>query len=672
MDMRLAFSVLMLSACLIPTCVAQKFTGFDPAALDRAADPCVNFYQYACGGWMTANPLPGDHSRFGRFDALQERNRTVLQNILESASTNKPGRAVLEREIGDYYAACMDQKTIDAKGLAPIKADLDRILAIADKAHVTDLTAWMNHAGTTAFFRFSASQDAKDSANVIADIDQGGIGLPDRDYYIKTDEKSVDLRKQYIAHIANMFVLIGDSAEIAAKKSDAVMAIELALAKGSLDNVARRDPNNLYHKMTLKELAALAPTFDWRKFFNQTGAPAFDSLNVDVPEFVKTMQAVITDTSLDDLKTYLSWHLLHDNADVLPKTFQDETFQFFGKTLSGAKEMRPRWKQCVDQTDGQIPDALGQNFIDKTLGEEGKRRAQQMVRAIEKAMEDDIKALDWMTPATKEQALIKLHAIANKIGSKERWLDYSKVKITRDDAYGNADRTSKFEVDRQLAKIGKPVDKTEWQMSQPTVNAYYDPQHNDINFPAGILQPPFWDNTLDDAVNYGAIGAVIGHELTHAFDDEGRQFDAQGNLRDWWTDKDAKAFEERAQCIVKEYSDFKAVDDVHLKGELTLGENTADNGGLRLAYMALMDTLAGKTPPKRDGFTAQQRLFLGWAQVWCENRTDEAARMHAQVDPHSPGEFRVNGVVSNMPEFAQAYSCKVGQPMVKGPACRVW
>jgi putative endopeptidase len=671
--MRLVLPICLLSAAVFSqVCFAQKFNGFDPASLDRSADPCVNFYQYACGGWMAANPLPNDHSRFGRFDALQESNRSVLQNILESASADKPGRSVVEREIGDYYAACMDQKAIDAKGLAPVKRDLDRIAAIRDKAHVTDVVADLNREGTSAFFRFSSSQDAKDSTQEIADLDQGGLGLPDRDYYLKTDPKSVDLRKQYVTHVARMFELSGVAPDVAAKQADAVMAIETALAKGSLDKVSRRDPNQLYHKLTVTELAALAPVFDWSKFFKLTGAPAFDSLNVDVPEFARALQSTITGTSLDDLKTYLAWHLLHDNADVLPMKFQEETFQFYGKTLSGAKEMRARWKQCVDQTDGQIPDALGQAFIDKTLGAEGMRRTQQMVKAIEKAMQEDIEKLDWMTPKTKEQALIKLHAVANKIGTKEHWIDYSKVKITRDDAYGNAERTSQFEVDRQLAKIGKPVDKTEWAMSQPTVNAYYDPQENDINFPAGILQPPFWDNKLDDAVNYGAIGAVIGHELTHAFDDEGRQFDARGNLRDWWTDADAKAFNERAQCLVKEYSGFTAVDDVHLNGELTLGENTADNGGLRLAYMALMDTLAGKQPPKRDGFTAEQRLFLGFAQVWCENKTDESARMKAQVDPHSPGQFRVNGVVSNMPEFAQAFACKVGQPMLKGPACRVW
>jgi endothelin-converting enzyme/putative endopeptidase len=666
--MRLALWFCLASAL----CFAQKFTGFDPTSLDRSADPCGNFYEYACGGWMAANPLPADHSRYGRFDALQERNRALLQNILESASADRPDRTAVEREIGDYYAACMNQKEIDAKGLAPLKADLDRINAMRGKAGITDAVGAMFRAGSAPFFRFSSSQDAKDSTREIADLDQGGLGLPDRDYYLKTDEKSVELRKQYVAHVAKMFELAGFSAADAAKKADAVMAIETALATGSLDKVSRRDPNKVYHKLTVAELAPLAPGFNWPRFFELAGAPRIDGLNVDYPPFIQAFQAVLNGSSLDDLKTYMAWHLLHDNADVLPMKFQDETFNFYGKTLSGAKEMRARWKQCVDQVDGQLPDALGRIFVEKTLGEEGKQRTQQMVKAIEKAMQEDLEKLDWMTPKTKEQALIKLHAVANKIGTKEHWVDYSKVKIARDDAYGNSERTSDFEFERQLSKIGKPVDKTDWGMSQPTVNAYYDPQENDINFPAGILQPPFWDNTLDDAVNYGAIGAVIGHELTHAFDDEGRQFDAQGNLRDWWTEADAKAFGERTACLVKEYSGFTAVDSVKVNGELTLGENTADNGGLRLAYMALMDTLAGKEPPKRDGFTAQQRLFLGWAQVWCENRTDEAARMQAQVDPHSPGKDRVNGVVGNMPEFAQAFACKVGQPMVRYPACRVW
>jgi putative endopeptidase len=475
-----------------------------------------------------------------------------------------------------------------------------------------------------------------------------------------------------VAHVRKMFELAGVAPDSAQKKVEAVVAIETALAKDSLDRVSRRDPTKVYHKLSIKELDSLAPNFHWTEFFEGTGAPTIESLNVAVPPFLRAMESLIYQTDLGDIKSYLTWHLLRDSATSLPAQFEQESFNFYGKTLSGAKEMRPRWKRCVDQVDGQLPDALGRKFVEKTLGDEGKRRTQQMVAAIEKSMSKDIQTIDWMTPQTKEQALIKLRAITNKIGTKEHWVDYSKIKIGRDDQYGNATRTSEFELQRDLSKIGKPVDKTDWSMSQPTVNAYYDPQENDINFPAGILQPPFWDNKMDDAVNYGAIGAVIGHELTHGFDDEGRQFDAKGNLRDWWTEQDAKAFEQRADCLVNEYSGFTAVDDVKLNGKLTLGENTADNGGVRIAYMALLDTLNGKKPGKRDGFTADQRFFLGWGQIWCENRTDEVARLRAQTDPHSPGRYRVNGVISNVPEFAQAFGCKPPQLMVRYPACRVW
>ncbi len=653
-------------------CFAQKFTGFDPGSLDRKADPCGNFYQYACGGWLSSNPVPNDRSRWGRFDGLQEHNQIILQSILENAMTPKPGRTAVEREIGDYYAACMDQTAIDEHGLAALNADLDRIDGMRDRGALTGVIAGMYRSGSQPFFHFTSSQDAKDSTRMIGDLDQGGLGLPDRDYYLKTDDKSVELRKQYLAHLGRMFQLMGNSPDVAAKRAAVVMEIETALAKGSLDVVSRRDPVKMYHLLKISELNALTPGFDWPKFFAAAGSPPLDNLNVDVPDFMKTFESVISGTTLADLKTYLTSQLVTDLAANLPKRFQDENFEFFGKILNGAKEMRARWKRCVDQVDNQLPDALGQKFVEKTLGPDGVRRTRELVAEIEKAMAADLETIDWMSPKTKEQALIKLRAVMNKIGSKQNWIDYSNVKIARDDALGNAQRTSEFELHRQLSKIGKPVDKTEWSMSPPTVNAYYDPQMNDINFPAGILEPPFWDNKMDDAVNYGAIGAVIGHELTHGFDDQGRQYDAQGNLRDWWTEQDAKNFDERTQCLVKEYSSFTAVDDVKVNGELTLGENTADNGGLRLAYMALMDSLAGKNPPKRDGFTAQQRFFLGWGQIWCENSNKESARVRAQVDPHSPGPDRVNGVVSNMPEFQQEFACRTGQVMVRYPACRVW
>ncbi len=625
---------------------------------------------------MAANPLPGDQARYGRFDALQDRNREVLRKMLETAAVVKPGRGVLDQKIGDFYAACMDQKAIDARGVAALKADLDRIAALKNKKDLAELVAALIRTGNPEFFNFSSEQDAKDSTQEIAGLDQGGLGLPDRDYYFKTDPKSVEQRAAYVTHLTKMFQLLGSSPAEAANKAQTVMAIETALADGSFDLVTRRDPEKVYHKMTVKELAMLGPGFDWPKFIHAIGAPAIQSLDVSVPPFVKALDGVIAKYSLDDLKTYMDWHLAHSNITVLPMAFQQENFDFYSKTLRGAKEMRPRWKQCVDLVDGQLPDALGKAFVDQTLGKEGTERTHQMVAEIEKSMEKDIQSLDWMSPQTKKEALVKLHAVANKIGSKEHWLTYSTVKVARDDAYGDSERASVFEVARQLGKIGKPVDKTDWAMSQPTVNAYYDPQENDINFPAGILQPPFYDNKMDDAVNYGAIGAVIGHELTHAFDDQGRQYDDKGNLRDWWTEADAKAFEGLADCLVKQYGDYTAVDDVKVNGKLTLGENTADNGGLRISYMALHDMEAqqkgSQQPPPIDGFTADQRFFLGWAQVWCQNQTPQSTRQRALTDPHSPAPDRVNGAVANMPEFGKAFSCKAGQPMSPVKSCRVW
>jgi putative endopeptidase len=651
---------------------AQPNTGFDIASLDRSADPCVNFYKFSCGGWMKANPLPADQSSYGTFNQLQDSNRTVLRTMLEAASVDKPGRSAIEQKIGDFYFACMDEKGIDARGTAPLKIDLDRIAALKSKKDLAELVAALLRSGTSEFFNFSSEQDPKDSAQEIAGLDQGGIGLPDRDYYFKTDQKSVDERAAYLAHVAKMFELLGSSPADASKKAQVVMAIETALADGSFDLVTRRDPEKVYHKMTVKDLAMLGPDFDWAKFFKAVGAPPIQSLDVSVPPFVKALDGVIAKNSLDDLKTYLDWHLVHSNTEVLPTAFQQENFNFYGKVLSGTKEMRPRWKRCVDLTDAQLPDALGRAFVEKTLGPQGTERTHQMVAEIEKSMERDIQSLDWMSPKTKQEALVKLHAVTNKIGNKAHWLNYSTVKITREAAFGNSARASAFEVARQLGKIGKPVDKTDWEMSQPTVNAYYDPQENDINFPAGILQPPFYDNKMDNAVNYGAIGAVIGHELTHAFDDQGRQYDDKGNLRDWWTEADAKAFDALADCLVKQYGNYTAVDDVKVNGKLTLGENTADNGGLRISYMALKDMEAGKQPAPVDGFTEDQRFFLGWAQVWCQNQTPESVRRQALTNPHSPAEDRVNGAVSNMPEFRRAFSCKEGQAMAPAKSCRVW
>jgi putative endopeptidase len=652
---------------------ATPTPSFDITALDTKVDPCVDFYQYACGTWRARNPIPPDRSRWGRFDQLQERNLETLRNILEQASIDNSNRGAIEQKIGDYYAACMDEQAIDRKGIEPIEPELDRIAALQDKNALADEVARLHQMGADVLFSFSSGQDFKNSRNVIAQADQGGLGLPERDFYLKNDTKSVEMRERYLEHVAKMFELLGEPPEKAEMRAQAVMNIETTLAAGSLDVVSRRDPAKVYHKMPRRELiTSLNPSFAWPKYLSETSTPPIETLNVAVPDFLTRLDFLIKNTSLDDWKAYLTWHLVHSQAALLPTPFVNENFNFYGKTLTGAKELRPRWKRCVSFVDGDLGEALGQKYVERTLGAEGKERTLRMVHGIEKSLEKDIAELSWMTPQTKQKAIAKLHAVADKIGYPDKWRDYSAMTIARGDALGNSQRASQFEFRRQLAKIGKPVDRTEWGMTPPTVNAYYNPQMNTINFPAGILQSPFFDKNMDDAVNFGAIGVVIGHELTHGFDDEGRQFDPKGNLRDWWLAQDAKEFEERAQCLVSEYSGFTAVDDVKENGKLTLGENTADNGGVRLAYMALLDDIAGKTIPKIDGFTPEQRLFLGFGQVWCENVTDEAARLSALTNPHSPGKDRVNGVVQNMPEFQKAFSCHVGQPMVRRPACRVW
>jgi endothelin-converting enzyme/putative endopeptidase len=651
---------------------AKKTIDFDVNNIDRSANPCTDFYQYACGAWIKNNPIPPDQSIWGRFSELDEHNKYILREILEESAKPDPKRDAVTQKTGDFYGACMDVKAIDAKGLAPLQPFFNRIRNIKDTAGIAAEIARLHRDGVNVAFQFSSGQDAKDSTAVIAQLDQGGLGLPDRDYYLKDDPKSVELRYKYVAHVARMLELAGEKPAFAKTNADAIMKLETALAKGSLDKVSRRDPEKVYHKMSKQELGALAPGFHWDQYLTDSGAPEFQSVNVAWPDFFKTLQAELQNTSLDDWKVYLAWHTLHATAAFLPTPLTEENFNFFGKTLTGAKEMRPRWKRCVAFTDGDLGEALGKEFVDRTFGAEGKQRTLKMVDALEKALGEDIQALSWMTPATKQQAMVKLKAITNKIGYPDRWRDYSSVVIRPDDALGNDNRATEFEFQRQLNKIGKPVDRNEWDMTPPTVNAYYDPQMNNINFPAGILQPPFYDNKMDDAVNFGGIGMVIGHELTHGFDDQGRQFDAHGNLKDWWTPEDAKEFEQRAACVADEYSSFSVAPGAYVNGKLTLGENTADNGGVRVALMALMNTLGNQAQTKIDGFTPQQRFFLSFGQVWCENAREEALRLQVQTNEHSPARFRVNGVVENMPEFQKAFACKAGDKMVVTNACHVW
>ena len=651
---------------------APKAHSFDLDAIDKTADPCVDFYQYACGNWMKRNPIPPEYPSWGNFSLLHDRNQEILRQILEEAAKPDPKRSAVTQKIGDYYESCMDEKSADAAGVKPIEADLKRIAAIQDKKDVAAELVHLHLIDNNALFGFGSTIDYKDARRQIAVVDQAGLSLPDRDYYLKEDDKSKDIRDKYVAHIQKMLEMLGDKPEAAAAEAKSVLTLETALAKASLDRTARRDPNNRWHPMTREQMTALAPGFDWKTYFSALDAPQFERMNVGNPDFLKAVGGLLQSESMDAWRTYLRWKLINQMAKYLSADFVNEDFNFTGKVLRGTEKILPRWKRCVDYVDRDLGEALGQPYVDRTFGAEGKARTLKMVEAIERAMAKDLQGLDWMTDATKKKAFEKLHDITNKIGYPDKWRDYSKYDVKRGDFVGNVERGLAFEARRDLNKIGQPVDRKEWGMSPPTVNAYYSAQHNDINFPAGILQPPFYDNNIDDAVNMGAMGLVVGHELTHGFDDQGRKFDGDGNLNDWWTADDAKAFEQRASCVVDEYSSFSPIEGEHLNGKLTLGENTADNGGAQLAYMALMDMIGVKEPPKIDGYTAAQRYFIGYGQVWCQNVRPEYARMLVKVDPHSPGRFRVNGVVQNMTQFQKAFGCKEGQPMVRQNACRVW
>jgi endothelin-converting enzyme/putative endopeptidase len=647
--------------------------GLDVNAMDRTADACGDFYQYACGGWVRNNPIPPDRSSWSVYGKLGQDNQRYLWGILEEAA--KPGkRDATQQKIGDYFAACMDEDAVEKLGAAPLKPYLDRIDAMKSARDVAGVLSALHYASGDQglFFGFGSNQDFEKSTQVIAFAAAGGLGLPDRDYYTKDDDKSKDLRAKYLAHVARTFELLGEAPDLAKRHADAVMAMETALAKASLTRVERRDPYKLFNKMDYKGLRALTPAFDWAAYFKGLGFTRTGVFNVTEPAFFRQMDARLRESSLDDVKAYLRWHTAHAMAPYLSKAFVDENFDFFGKTLHGTPQLRPRWKRCVALVDGQLGEALGREFVRRAFTPDMKRKALHMTKQIESSMEQDIKDLPWMSEATKKRALEKLHTIVNKIGYPDKWRDYSSVRIDPKDFFGNLVRAQQFEARRDLAKIGKPVDRGEWSMTPPTVNAYYNPQLNDINFAAGVLQPPLFDPKMDDAPNYGNTGATIGHELTHGFDDEGRQFDAQGNLKDWWTREDGEAFNTRAQCIVDQYSKYTIVDDIKINGKLTNGEDIADLGGLMLAWMAWKTQTAGQTLASRDGLTPEQRFFVGYAQWACENHRPETLRVRAVTDPHSPGRYRVNGLMVNMPEFERAFACKAGQPMVAEKRCRVW
>ena len=683
MPKRVLSVVLLLCAAIF--CSAQttpstsaapkEIPSFDVTAIDKSIEPCVDFYQYACGNWIKSNPVPPDKSRWGRFDELAEHNLYILRDILVQAQA--PGKhSAPEKMVGEFYGACMDESTIEKKGTAPLAPELARINGVNTKADVIKQIAYMHQSGRPALFAFYGQPDMHDSNATIAYIDQGGLTLPDRDYYIKDDAKSVETRQKYLEHVQKVFELEGDNPDMAVAEAKTVLAVETGLAQSSMDRTARRDPKTRDHKMTVTEIAAAAPNFDLTAYFASNGSPKFTTINVGNPDFFKQVNTQLDSVSVADWKTYLRWKTINSYAPTLTAAFVQEDFAFNGQYMSGQKEMEPRWKRCVKATDQSLGMALGQLYVDRTFGAAGKERTLKMVKAIESAMQQDVNQLDWMSDTTKKQAYVKLNTIVNNIGYPDQWRDYSSVTIKADDYSGNIARTGSFEVKRQYNKIDKPTDRKDWSMTPPTVNAYYRPPMNDINFPAGILQPPFYGKLMDDAVNYGAIGVVIGHELTHGFDDQGRKYDAQGNFKDWWTPADGKEFEKRADCTAAEYSSFVAVKDdkgeVKLNGKLTLGENTADNGGLKLAYMALTEIIGNAPVKPIDGYTPQQRFFLAYGQIWCQNVTDQEARKRVLTDPHSPGQWRVNGAVQNSAAFQQAFGCKAGQPMVSANACRVW
>jgi putative endopeptidase len=636
--------------------------------------PSQDFYQFANGGWLARNPVPAEYSRFGSFEELMEKNYRDLHKILEEAASNSaaPQGSNLQK-VGDYYASAMDSAQAERLGITPLAGEFDRIAALKSTADLPSFVAYQHVHGIPAMFAFFVNQDAKVSTSVIAQLYQAGLGLPDRDYYSKEDARSKTIRDEYVKHLTKMFELLGDAN--AAVEAKTVMDMETELAKASMTRLEQRDPNATYHKMTVAELSALTPAFSWDTYFDEIGLSGRGALNVAQPEFFKGLNQLIASRPVDDWKTYLRWHLVRATAPMLNSAFVNESFHFNGTVMTGAKELRPRWKRALNSVNEGLGEALGILYVKKYFSPVAKARALEMVNNLKAAFRDRIESRQWMTEGTRVKALAKLDAFQVKIGYPEKWRNYASLEIDRGPYVLNGMRADSFEFKRQLAKIGQPVDRTEWGMTPPTVNAYYNPSMNEIVFPAGILQPPFFDPEADDAVNYGGMGAVIGHEMTHGFDDQGSQFDAKGNLTDWWQPQDKIAFTSRTKFVERQYDEFVAIDTLHVNGKLTLGENIADLGGLTIAYAALQKSMAGKPAPAAiDGFTPDQRFFLAWAQMWRANYRPEELRRRLILDVHALSKYRTNGPVVNLSEFYQAFPANSGDAMMRAEKerARIW
>jgi putative endopeptidase len=650
--------------------------GFDLANLDRSVRPCDDFVRFAVGGWLKDNPAPADQPRWGIWDTVVEHNQEILRQILEDAAQNRKSAAgSVQQKIGDFYASCMDSDEIEKAGMDPLQPELKRIASLASISDLQAEFARFQTLGISVPFSFGSFADFKNSTQEIGIAYQDGLGLPERDYYTESDEKSEKLRDGYVRHVAKMFELLGDNASTAAAETKAVMALETKLAQASMTPVEERDPDHIYHIVALADLKTLMPDFSWPNFLREIGSPELRSFDVAQPDFFKEVNAQLKEASIADWKSYLRWHLIHDAAPALSSKFADENFDFFGRALTGTTKNLPRWKRCVMATDQQLGEALGQEYVKRAFPAEAKVQALDMIHNLLNALRDDLSTLDWMGPETRKQALAKLNAITLNVGYPDKWRDYSAYQVIRGPYVEDVWRGQEFEFRRDLAKIGKPVDRTEWDMTPPRVDAYYSSSMNEIVFPAGILQPPFFDPKSDAAMNYGGIGAVIGHEMTHGFDTEGAKFDAQGNLKNWWTPEDLKNFQARAECVVKQFDGYEVEPGVHENGKLVVAESIADLGGQTIAHAAYEKSLDGKPkPPEIDGFTSEQRFFLAWAQIWAQNQHPEYARLLANVDPHALGRFRSKGPLSNMSSFAQAYGCGAGSTMMRpeGERCRIW